>query len=201
MYKASIILLAVLVFNAAESRKSGTITIGGVKLTNYSVEQFMNTNAQIWTVLTSKTPAVYCTVDMVQNITDDTIFFTRTSMEPGGIWDHRQCKGIVQFKQLVRNIMLVTCQAGKKSFPGTYEVLEFADGNDTCGVFYVVPAKDFHKGTLAAGWYDFRLKYNNKGEPFRKCLIEFNIKVGKKKQQSKSAYNEGMCSHNKFWRT
>uniref|UniRef100_L7LQV0 Putative group i salivary lipocalin n=1 Tax=Rhipicephalus pulchellus TaxID=72859 RepID=L7LQV0_RHIPC len=200
MYKAIIILLAVLVFNAAESLKPGTITIAGVTLTNYSVEQFMNTTAQIWTVLTSKTPAVYCTVDMVKNITDDTIFFTRSSMEPGGIWNHRQCKGIVQFKEFVMNIMLVTCQAGKKSLPGTYEILEFADRNNTCGVFYVAPANDLRKGTYAQGWYDLRLKYNNKDEPFRECLIEFNKKRKEMKQPTNSAYNEGMCSHNKFWR-
>uniref|UniRef100_L7LSP9 Putative group i salivary lipocalin n=1 Tax=Rhipicephalus pulchellus TaxID=72859 RepID=L7LSP9_RHIPC len=195
MYKVSITLLAVLVLNAAEAQESVVITPVGQNFTNFSVLQFMNTSTPIWTVLTSRQPQFMCMVDMVNNTTENIIYFNRSWMEAGGIWEHHKCYGYVNNTRLTRDAMWVTCRDHRASYEATYEVLEFATENNTCGVFHVYSGLD-HKGK---DWYDLRSKYDIRVGPYTTCMAEFN-KRRKNQKPATNLYNNSTCLHNKFWR-
>uniref|UniRef100_L7LSM7 Putative group i salivary lipocalin n=1 Tax=Rhipicephalus pulchellus TaxID=72859 RepID=L7LSM7_RHIPC len=196
MYKVSITLLAVLVLNAAKPQEGVAATLVGNNVANFSVLKFMNTSTPIWTVLTSRQPPRMCMVDMVNNTTENIIYFNRSWMDDGGIWVHHKCEGYVDNTPAMKDTMSVKCRviAPMAKFEVTYELLEFADGNNTCGVFHVYTARD-HKGE---DWYDLRSKYNNWTGPLTTCLEQFNIKRNAS-GQSHTVYNNSTCLHNKFW--
>uniref|UniRef100_A0A131YRE0 Lipocalin n=1 Tax=Rhipicephalus appendiculatus TaxID=34631 RepID=A0A131YRE0_RHIAP len=187
MYKVSIILLAVLVLNAAEARSDVRITFVGLNFTIYNVEKFMNSSEKIWTIVSTRAQYFWCMVDTTRNITDDIIYFERDFFDFRGDCKHLRCQG--QVDRWMNNTMAVTCQEHFGSSVRTVEILMYATEDYKCGVFYVYEAQN----GIRNGWYDLRYKSNQIGDVPQKCWIDFQKRRNNTNWQT--IYNESICKH------
>nr|XP_054933928.1 uncharacterized protein LOC126546310 [Dermacentor andersoni] len=125
---------------------------------------FMNTTSRIWTYETTKNGSFWCQGDKMLNITEKSVFFSRSYWSSYWSPTTRTLEGTFDNSSL--GLMFV---GGAGMAKNRSESLEFASDSYRCGVFVVRPLR----GGLT--WRELRFKdVNETGKPGKECMEYFN---------------------------